>query len=125
MKRAGVGRDKPRSRTRRGKGSAKPTPSQAAKAAAAPTPDGDKKQEAWDLIVQPYAALGEERGEGEKIWGAMIKQTLKRRKPGFNESYYGFRSFRQLLEEAGAQGILELEHDEKSGGFIIRSCHAS
>ena len=102
-------RDKPRGRTRRGKGSAKPTPSQAAKAAAAPTPDGDKKQEAWDLIVQTYEALVEERGEGEKIWGSMIKQTLKRRQPGFNESYYGFRSFRQLLEEAGAQGILELE----------------
>jgi uncharacterized protein (TIGR00288 family) len=84
---------------------------------------GDKKREAWDLIVETYEALVEERGEGEKIWGSMIKQTLKRRKPGFNESYYGFRSFRQLLEEAEAQGILELEREEKSGGFIIRRCH--
>ena len=54
----------------------------------------------------------------------MIKQTLKRRKPGFNESYYGFRTFGQLLEEAAANGILDLEHDEKSGGVIIRHCHA-
>jgi len=53
----------------------------------------------------------------------MIKQTLKRRKPGFSESYYGFKSFGQLLEEAETQGILQLERDEKSGGFIIRSCH--
>ena len=65
----------------------------------------------------------EERGEGEKIWGSMIKQTLKRRKPGFNESYYGFRSFGQLLEEAQARGILELEPEEKSGGFIVKSSH--
>ena len=65
----------------------------------------------------------EERGEGEKIWGSMIKQTLKRRKPGFSESYYGFRSFSQLLEEAQARGILELEPEEKSGGYIIKSCH--
>lgn len=62
----------------------------------------------------------EERGEGENIWGSMIKQTLKRRKPGFSESYYGFRSFGQLLEEAGANGILRLERDEESGGFIIK-----
>jgi uncharacterized protein (TIGR00288 family) len=90
---------------------------------AAPPPD-PKKQEAWELVVETYEALVEERGEGENIWGSMIKQTLKRRKPGFSESYYGFRSFGQLLEEAGARGILDLERDEKSGGYIIKSCHA-
>ncbi|HSU78702.1 MAG TPA: NYN domain-containing protein, partial [Burkholderiales bacterium] len=54
--------------------------------------DKDKKQEAFDLIVETLNALIAERGEGEKIWGSMIKQALKRRKPGFNESYYGFRA---------------------------------
>jgi uncharacterized LabA/DUF88 family protein len=87
-------------------------------------PVKDKKQEGWDLIVETYEALVEERGEGEKIWGSMIKQTLKRRKPGFSESYYGFRSFSQMLEEAQTRGILELEPEEKSGGYIIKSCHA-
>lgn len=92
--------------------------------AAAPIPVvGDKKKEAFELIISTYEALIEERGEGEKIWGSMIKQTLKRRKPGFNESYYGFRTFSQLLEEAASAGILDLEHDEKSGGVIIRNCH--
>lgn len=106
---------------------ARPSRSPAAKAAKpgedVVKPAGDKKREAWDLVVKTYEALVEERGEGEKIWGSMIKQTLKRRKPGFSESYYGFKSFGQLLEEAEAQKILELERDEKSGGFIIRSCH--
>jgi uncharacterized LabA/DUF88 family protein len=88
-------------------------------------PVDDKKREAWELVVETYEALVAERGEGENIWGSMIKQTLKRRKPGFSESYYGFRSFGQLLEEAGANGILELERDAKSGGFIIKSAHAS
>ena len=87
----------------------------------APAPVEDKKREAWDLVVETYEALVEERGEGENIWGSMIKQTLKRRQPGFSESYYGFRSFGQLLEEAGAKGILQLERDKKSGGFIIKS----
>jgi uncharacterized protein (TIGR00288 family) len=91
--------------------------------AKAAKPVKDKKQEAWDLIVETYEALVEER-EGEKIWGSMLKQTLKRRKPGFNESYYGFRSFNQLLEEAETRGILELEPEEKSGGYIIKGCHA-
>jgi len=99
----------------------KPARGSTAKAA---KPADDKKQEAWDLIVETYEALVEERGEGEKIWSSMVKQTLKRRKPGFNESYYGFRSFNQLLEEAQARGILELEPEEKSGGFIIRGCHS-
>ncbi len=87
-------------------------------------PGEDKKQEAWDLIVQTYEALVEERGEGEKIWSSMLKQTLKRRRPGFSESYYGFRSFGQLLEEAQAQGILDLEPEERSGGYIVKGCHA-
>jgi uncharacterized protein (TIGR00288 family) len=94
-----------------------------AKVAKVAKPASDKKQEAWDLIVETYEALVEER-EGEKIWGSMLKQTLRRRKPGFNESYYGFRSFNQLLEEAQARGILELEPEEKSGGYIVKGCHA-
>jgi uncharacterized protein (TIGR00288 family) len=94
-------------------------------AKAAPAPVDDKKQEAWDLVVETYEALVEERGEGQSIWGSMIKQTLKRRKPGFSESYYGFKSFGELLEEAGKEGILELEKDQRSGGFIIKSAHAS
>jgi uncharacterized protein (TIGR00288 family) len=115
-----VRRQPPRKKAGGREASRKPARGSTAKAA---KPDGDKKQEAWDLIVETYEALVEERGEGEKIWGSMIKQTLKRRKPGFSESYYGFRSFGQLLEEAEAHGILELEREEKSGGFIIKSCH--
>jgi uncharacterized protein (TIGR00288 family) len=65
----------------------------------------------------------EERGSEEKVWGSLVKQTLKRRRPGFNESYYGFRSFNRLLEEAAARGLLELDPDEKSGGYIIRLSH--
>jgi len=57
----------------------------------------DKKQMAVDLIVETIEALIAERGESDKIWGSMVKQALKRRKPGFTESYYGFRTFSQLL----------------------------
>jgi hypothetical protein len=94
-------------------------PARGSKKKTAPPPD-DKKQEAFDLIVETYDALLQERGTEDKIWGSMIKQALKRRKPGFSESYYGFKSFGDLLEEAEAQGILDLERDQKSGGFIIR-----
>ena len=96
-----------------------------ATAAAAPTPvaaeDKDKKQEAFDLVLVTTEALSAERGAEEKIWGSMVKQALKRRNPGFSESYYGFRSFNQLLEEAAARKLLVLERDEKSGGYIVRS----
>jgi hypothetical protein len=50
----------------------------------------------------------------------MVKQALKRRKPGFSESYYGFRTFSKLLEEAESRRLIETEDDEKSGGVIIK-----
>ncbi len=80
----------------------------------------DKQQEALDLVLATVEALADERGEDESIWGSMVKQALKRRKPGFNESYYGFRSFNQLLEEARSKNLLDLERDEKSGGYLVR-----
>ena len=83
----------------------------------------DKQQEAFDLVLATIDALIAERGEDEKVWGSMVKQALKRRRPGFNESYYGFRSFNKLLEEAAARRLLALERDEKSGGYIITSTH--
>jgi uncharacterized protein (TIGR00288 family) len=89
-----------------------------------PVSDGsDKAQQAIDLVLATVEALVAERGEEERIWGSMVKQTLKRRNPGFNESYYGFRSFSELLEEAQARRLLELTRDEKSGGFILRLTH--
>jgi len=81
---------------------------------------GEKQQEAFDLIIETLQALIAERGEGERIWGSMIKQALKRRNPGFNESYYGFKAFSDLLEEAEKRKLITLEHDEKSGGYLIR-----
>jgi uncharacterized LabA/DUF88 family protein len=80
----------------------------------------DKRQEAVDLIMETMEALIAERGAEDKIWGSMVKQALKRRQPGFNESYYGFRSFSELLEEAEKRQLLALERDEKSGGYILR-----
>jgi len=80
----------------------------------------DKLQEALDLLLATIEALIGERGEDEPIWGSMVKQTLKRRKPGFNERYYGFGSFNELLEEARTRGLLALERDAKSGGYLVR-----
>jgi hypothetical protein len=81
----------------------------------------DREHEAFDLVLATLDALIAERGEDEKIWGSMVKQALKRRKPGFNESYYGFRSFNKLLEEAATRRLITLERDDKSGGYVIHS----
>jgi hypothetical protein len=84
----------------------------------------DRQQEALDLALETVEALVTERGAGEPIWGSMVKQALKRRKPGFSESYYGFKSFSELLEEAQSRKLLELQRDEKSGGYIVRAVTA-
>ena len=125
-----------RARSRRGakasggaKGGAKAGAGEAAQAtarddalpAAADEAGHDRVVEALELALDTLDALIAERGEDEKIWGSMIKQALKRRRPGFNESYYGFRSFNRLLEEARDRGLVELELDDKSGGYTVRS----
>lgn len=82
--------------------------------------EDEKKQDVLDLVMETVEAMFSERAEDEKIWGSMVKQTLRRRKPGFNESYYGFSSFGKLLDELESRKLLELEHDEKSGGVVIK-----
>jgi len=84
----------------------------------------DRRQEAFDLVLETVEALFRDRDESEKVWGSMVKQTLKRRRPGFSESYHGFKSFGQLLEHMQAAKLVELEHDEKSGGYIIENFRA-
>ena len=79
----------------------------------------DPTQKGLDLVAQTAEEIYAERGDRAKLWGSMIKQTLKRRRPGFNESAYGFGSFNDLLEEAQARGLLELDRDERSGGYVI------
>nr|WP_142525510.1 NYN domain-containing protein [Methylacidimicrobium cyclopophantes] len=82
----------------------------------APKPSADK---ALQMVVETLEALAQERGEDERIWGSMIKQALKRRNPGFNERAYSFRSFNDLLLEAQKRGLLKLEPEEKSGGYLV------
>lgn len=98
----------------------------AAKASAKKAPKADKQeadrtQEVMSLVLETVDALYAERGEEGKIWSSMIKQALKRRNPSFSESYYGFRSFGELLEEAQKRQLLNLERDEKSGNYLVRS----
>lgn len=81
--------------------------------------EDDKRQEALDFIVETIEALIAERGE-EKIWYSMVKPTMQRRKPGFAESAYGYRSFKELVEDAQKHNLLMMVRDEKTGQFTIR-----
>ena len=80
----------------------------------------DKRQEALDFLVETVEGLISERGSDEKIWGSMVKTTMQRRRPGFNESFYGYRSFREMMEDAQKHKLLTLLRDEKSGQYIVR-----
>ncbi len=92
----------------------------AGKKPAVPKSEDDKRQEALDFIVETVEALIAERGSDEKIWGSLVKTTMQRRKPGFTESFYGFRSFKELVEDAQKRGLLIVLRDEKSGQYTIR-----
>ncbi|MDB6138602.1 MAG: hypothetical protein JWO94_1674 [Verrucomicrobiaceae bacterium] len=76
--------------------------------------------EALEKLRETVEALAEERGEGFALNNSMIKEALKRRDPGFNERAYGFKMFSQLLAEAAKRGLVRLEPNEKSGGYLVR-----
>jgi uncharacterized protein (TIGR00288 family) len=88
----------------------------------APVATGKRQQreeKAFAWVLETMDDLFNERDAEEKVWGSMVKQALKRRKPGFSERYHGFRSFSELLEKMEEQKLVTLEHDKKSGGYIV------
>jgi uncharacterized LabA/DUF88 family protein len=76
-----------------------------------------KLQDCFELLADSVLAL--QRENKEVLWGSMVKETMKRKKPSFNESYYGFRTFSHLLEDAQRRGIVTLRKDQKSGSYVI------
>ena len=80
-----------------------------------------RRSQAIEMAVETFDALQSERGDSGKIWASVLKEAIKRRKPDFNETYYGFRAFGNLLEEAQARGLLEFGRDDKSGAYVFRS----
>src|ERR1700677_2631932 len=110
-------RKEPKGRRR---GAAAPSPATASADSAPAEKKGPNLGEAMELIVDTVEALTEERGGSEPIWGSMIKQAIKRRQPGFNERFYGFRSFNDMLGDAEKRGLLKLRPDEKSGGYTVQ-----
>jgi hypothetical protein len=97
-----------------------------------PSDEGNRKREemearklqALEMVVETFDALVSERGDTGKIWASLLKDTLKRRRPDFSETYYGFRTFGNLLEEAQTRGLFEFGRDEKSGTYVFRGANA-
>lgn len=81
--------------------------------------DDAKKEDALEMVLDTVDSLFRERDDN--LWGSMVKQTLKRKRPNFSETFHGYRNFNQLLEDAQARGLLEIQKDDKSGGYIILS----
>jgi uncharacterized protein (TIGR00288 family) len=96
---------------------AKPVASAAKKTAQ--KPEDDKRLDVLEFLVDTVEDLINERGSDEKLWGSMVKQIMQRRRPGFNESYYGYRSFKELVEDAVHRKLLVMLRDEKSGQYTV------
>jgi uncharacterized protein (TIGR00288 family) len=103
-----------RSRSRKPAAKKAKAGAESAKAETAPPAELSPQDEAVDLVLETAEALISERGD--RVFGSMVKQTLRRRRPGFSESTYGFHSFGDLLEYAAERGLADIEMDERSGG---------
>src|SRR5437870_12139946 len=77
----------------------------------------ETKRKAFALLMESLLAL--RRENKEVLWSSMIKDTMKRKKPSFNESYHGYRTFSELLEDAQREGLVELETDKRSRTYVV------
>jgi hypothetical protein len=87
-----------------------------------PVGEGDRKEEAIERLLEIVRSL---ESDYDPLWGSLIKQTLKRVHPGFNEGYYGYRTFADLLQDASSRGAITLEHDQSRGNYAVRSREAA
>ena len=76
-----------------------------------------KEQEVFGLLIEAILALTRENKD--VLWGSMIKQTMQRKRPSFNEGYYGYSAFSDLLEDAERKNIVKLKKDQRSGSYIV------
>ena len=83
----------------------------------------EKLQDCFNLLVDSVLAL--QRENKEVLWGSMVKETMKRKQPSFNETYYGFRTFSHLLEDAQRRGVVMLRRDQQSGSYIVEDLGAA
>src|SRR5436190_448213 len=77
----------------------------------------ESKRKMFALLLDSLLAL--RRENKEVLWSSMVKDTMKRKKPSFNETYYGFRTFSELLEDAQREGLLELDTDKRSRTYVV------
>ena len=115
-------REKQRASARRQPADGQPAPRRAPEEDRARREDQERRRLAGvEIAVETFEALVAERGDSGKIWASVLKEAIKRRKPDFSETRYGFRAFGNLLEEAQSRGLLEFGRDEKSGTYVYRS----
>src|SRR6516164_8177051 len=77
----------------------------------------ETKRKAFSLLLESLLAL--RRENKEVLWSSMVKDTMKRKKPSFNEAYHGYRTFSELLEDAQKEGLLELDTDRRSRTYVV------
>jgi len=77
----------------------------------------ETKRKAFALLLESLLAL--RRENKEVLWSSMVKDTMKRKKPSFNEAYHGYRTFSELLEDAQREGLLDLETDRRSQTYVV------
>jgi len=77
----------------------------------------ENKRKAFELLLESLLAL--RRENKEVLWSSMVKDTMKRKKPSFNENYHGYRTFSELLEDAQKEGLLELDTDSRSRTYVV------
>ena len=79
--------------------------------------EGDKSVKAIEQLMEIVRSLDRDY---DPIWGSMVKQTIRRVYPGFNETYAGYRNFAELLKDAEHRGYVDLDYDEGRGNYTVR-----
>lgn len=76
----------------------------------------DKQQEATEQLLEVLESLEQDY---DTVWGSALKQAVRRVYPGFNESYYGYTNFSQLLKDVAKKDLIELDYDASRGNYQV------
>jgi uncharacterized protein (TIGR00288 family) len=77
----------------------------------------ESKKKVFGLLLESLLAL--RRENKETLFSSMVKDTMKRKKPSFNEEYHGYRTFSELLEDAASNGLIDIERHKGSGTYVV------
>jgi uncharacterized protein (TIGR00288 family) len=79
--------------------------------------EAPSREVALELLVETLNGIQKD-GPGSVLAG-LVKQSMQRKEPAFDEADYGYGTFARFLESAQDKGLVRVVRDKKAGGYRV------